>query len=161
MSLAATIRDNIADIVGIWMSGDESDSESLAVTYQTLREGIKELSAVADEIEAKLVADAPIKIEGLGLFEAKAAAKRHEWDHDRLLSVVIATAVRDRDVDPQTGEIVPVPTAIERLFRKVAHVDYWRMTALEETGIDGRQYRSTEWGRRRVKFTPEAELLSE
>lgn len=158
MTFPRTVLTLAGQIIAEWTAEPPTDPEVLAESFLAITEALKQLGALAGLVEADLVnvIDEPLEIPGLGTFERRTQAKNHKWDTDRLLSVLLATAV-DARIPDDDGVMVSPATAIEKVVLETAHIDYWRLQALDRHGIDGRKYRTTEWGRKRVKYTPETE----
>lgn len=132
--------------------------ERLVEVERQIAELRDEKAVIESEIITSLGEAREMRCEGLGTLTVRRAAKRTVWDSTRLLGAAIDKAVAARKPDPETGEILSAVQAIEKMLADCAAFSYWRLGALERYGLDGRTYRDTEWGPRRVVFEPEVPL---
>ncbi len=81
----------------------------------------------------------------VGLFELerRRGANRKAWDHDGLLSVVLARSRDERICDQATGEYEDPGAAAVRVLAETAHIDYWRTQPLRARGVDVDEYCTT------------------
>jgi hypothetical protein len=120
----------------------------------------KTLGTLVDDIEQRLIAEQTEhhgkihEYKGLGTFEVVRSSTKTTWDHKRLLGVAIREAVEHRLDEPgDDGEILSPQAAIEKVLSDCAAFSYWRLGALEQYGIEGRDFREQEPGRKRIKRT--------
>lgn len=80
----------------------------------------------------------------------KSMGSSKKWDHEGLWYTLAARA-RDKrisKIDPETGEVIAresVEAATMRILKECAYVSYWRLTELEEYGIDVDEYCEKNW----------------
>lgn len=77
-----------------------------------------------------------------GLVEVSKRRNR-KWDHEEATKHVVARALDERAVDPDTGEIEPSWVAVARALRECAGISYWRVGALRDRGLDPDEFAET------------------
>lgn len=77
-----------------------------------------------------------------GLVEVSKRRNR-KWDHEEATKHVVARALDERAVDPDTGEIEPSWVAVTRALRECAGIGYWRVGALRDRGLDPDEFAET------------------
>jgi hypothetical protein len=152
--IRAAIAASLDDLNALVAEGDvEAILVGIAV-LDTIKRDLGVLRQAAGNAAADLMPDKMMALDGVGLFERKAAAKRTtDWD-------AILTAVRQRAlVDTDTGEVVDDPAVavarMEELVRGI--VPMYRSTAakqggLSAAGIDKDSVQDTEWKPADVTF---------
>jgi hypothetical protein len=156
--LARACRASLEALVEPHATDPWGDAEDLAEVWAAVKELAATVGMISDEAEQRLIqaqAVAHGKVhtyKHVGTLEIVSSSKKTTWDHERLLGVVIKTAMDNRDIDDD-GQIIAPEVAIERMLAEVAAFAYWRLGALEQHGIDGHDFRVTEYGRKRIKKT--------
>ena len=59
-----------------------------------------------------------------------------KWDVDELIRHVVSRALDERAVNAETGEIEPSWAAVTRAIKECAHIDYFRLGAVKDRGLD-------------------------
>ena len=77
-----------------------------------------------------------------GLVEVSKRRNR-KWDHEEATKHVVARALDERAVDPDTGEIEPSWVAVTRALRECAGIGYWQVGALRDRGLDPDEFAET------------------
>ena len=77
-----------------------------------------------------------------GLVEVSKRRNR-KWDHEEATKHVVARALDERHVDPDTGEVEPGWAAVARALRECAGISYWRVGALRDRGLDPDEFAET------------------
>ena len=77
-----------------------------------------------------------------GLVEV-AKRRNRKWDHDEAVKHVVARALDERQVNPDTGEVEPSWVAVARALRECAGIGYWRVGALRDRGLDPDEFAET------------------
>lgn len=76
------------------------------------------------------------------------------WDHDEVVKHVVARALDERTIDPDTGEVEPSFLAVARAIKECAGISYWRMGALRQRGLDPDEFAEITSRTPSVKLTP-------
>ncbi len=146
-AIRAAIAASLDDLRDLEAADDLNGILVGIAVIDVIRKDLADLRQAAGVAAAERMDSKQVALEGIGLFERKAAAKR-VTDWDAILSLLESRAV----VDPATGEVVDDPReAVSRLtalFRKV--VPLYRSTGakqavLSEAGIDRDAVQDTEW----------------
>ena len=117
------------------------------------REGLKMVEAVLNELTEKAMPRdvKSIYLEGVGQVERHRTGSRKAWQSERLLPVVVARALDERQVDEDTGEYEREAEAVTRVLAECARFE-WRVgktpnpekgekgNALRRLGIDPDDY---------------------
>lgn len=77
-----------------------------------------------------------------GLVEVSKRRNR-KWDHEEATKHVVSRALDERTVDPVTGEVEPSWVAVTRALRECAGINYWRVGALRDRGLDPDEFAET------------------
>ena len=131
------------------------ESLQLLAALQDVRAKKEELRDYErDLVEAifKLMPQREMDVGGIGRITSTQAINR-KWDHDSLVPVIVARALDDRKIDYETGEVLErEASAVARVMSECAGIGYWRLTALEEYGIDAEDFYETTSTRRSVRI---------
>ena len=67
------------------------------------------------------------------------------WDHDEVVRHLTRVALDQRQVDPETGELLDIPTweRVTAALRDCAGISYWKITALKDYGLDPDEFSET------------------
>jgi hypothetical protein len=109
---------------------------ALAALLRDLRRARATLGFLESEAETALAGAMParvVELEGMVL-ERHSGRKRTNWDHDRLLSLLVARV----PADPDTGELVGegAQRAITAEIRACAGIGYWKVGELRRRDLD-------------------------
>jgi len=133
------------------------DEKALVVLLADLRDArqkLHQLESIVEAATARAMTDKRLELPALGILaERKGGSVYTRWDHPR----VAAQVARRYAVDAQSGEIdetlAEVAEHLATWLLDVAHVDYWRTTALRAIGLNPDTYATKERGRRTVHIT--------
>lgn len=165
-----SLPDHVADLVGVLDAldhaiGTTDDLGTLALTLSLLDRsgadhapGAKQtLGLVVDNLKARLHGLIPfgetVAIPGVGVLKGSTSGGSTKWSDGAQIARLIALRAVDRStLDPETGEIGdPPPPAVlgEQVAAELVACGgldnasaSWRVTELEERGIDVSEYRS-------------------
>lgn len=137
--------------------GDLTEVTALLYTVEKAR---KALQLTEDAIKAELstlmrrdLNQRQTVVPGFGTLEAKAGAKRKDWDTDRVVSAITAVGISGY-VDQSTGEVTNAEgvmgyaNGVANLL--AACTPSWRVGGLAALGLNADDYCSTEYGRATV-----------
>lgn len=143
-------------------TGDEPDLEPITALLWTVEKARGALHLAEDELKATLstiirrdlALSGPVAVAGFGTLEAKAGAKRTNWDKSRALSAVATVGMqRAGIVDAETGELDVDRAADYQLGAGdvlAATTPSIRVGGLASFGLDAGDYCDTEYGRATV-----------
>lgn len=122
------------------------DIARLMVNIRDLRASLRDtLTELEHEFVASMNGDKKLEVDGLGEFAVKRKTSRTGWDHDALISAVVARIVDEPSMvwDPTTGEMLP-PNAIganvARRLRDAISFGAGKVTGLRALGLDPDEY---------------------
>lgn len=154
----AALEDFPGDLAqGVIAANKEAEGVTLDETLHLLaaiRDARAELAVVAQAIEAAALKAMPYRhvVEGLGEFVKHKGTKRTEWDNEGLTSKLVALALDERQIDPETGEVLESEAqCVARVLSECARPT-WRLTPLRARKIAVDEYCSEREG------TPSIEL---
>lgn len=124
---------------------------ALAALLADLRRARSTLAFLESEAESALAQAMParvLEVPGVGVLERHSGRKRTNWDHDRLLSLLVARV----PADPETGELIAegAQKAIIAEVRACAGISYWRVGELRARELDPVAFCDEEAGRATV-----------
>ena len=140
--------------------GESEDNAPVrAIILVAIRDLRADLQALYKDVEQDLMDEAGnnkrFVVDGVGEFEIKRSTKRNEWDHEGIIRKLVAMAADERQVDPQTGEIVEREGhAVPRVIAECAGISYWRVTPLRARHIPVDEYCSETPDSYSVKLPP-------
>lgn len=157
-ALVQIVSSGLSDLLNA--AGEILDAPFLASLLADVRDIKQDAARVYDEIERFYLAecgDKKLEVLNLGIVEVKSSVRRTAWDHDSLWKVVVARALDERQVDPDTGELLEREAeTISRVLRECASPS-WRVTALRARGIDESEFCSVDETSWSVKLPPRKE----
>lgn len=116
--------------------------EAILADVRYLRDRLKDVTARSlDKYKVRRLV-----IDGIVALEAAGAYHRTEWQHQRLLTRVLAHLMGDdrRWIDSETGEVLEPDELAARLLPYFS--PDWRLTPLRDAGIDPHAYCTVETG---------------
>jgi hypothetical protein len=120
---------------------------ALAALLRDLRRARATLGFLESEAETALAGAMPARVVELPgmVLERHSGRKRTNWDHDRLLSIVVARV----PADPDTGELLSdaAQAAITAEVRACAGISYWKVGELRARELDPAVFCDEEAGR--------------
>ncbi len=128
------------------------DAVDLLLALQEHQKVIATYLTTVEDLVVNLMPEKTVQVRQ-GTLERVTSASKTTWDVPLLTQKIATTAIEQREVDPLTGELESPADAVCRALTDCVAVSYFRLGNLEKYGIEGRNYRSTEWGRKRVKIT--------
>lgn len=134
------------------------DRDGLVRLLCEIRDKRADLAAAAKDVERDLLALADEKrwvVEGLGEVEVKKSNSYKNWDNDGLTRRLVALALDERIVDPETGEYEPAWEAVARVLSACARPS-WRVTPLRDRGLAVDEWCSVESEGWSIKLPPRA-----
>jgi hypothetical protein len=146
-----------ADRISSWLTTTppetNDDTVRLLVAVRDLR---TDLAFVASELERDLLKNNPPKrfaVDGAEV-EIKKSTTRNKWQNDDLMKVVVARALDERAMDPETGEMLePGWQTVARVVSDCMRPS-WRLTPLRSRGIDPDEFCSVEESHMSVVLPP-------
>jgi hypothetical protein len=125
---------------------------ALAALLRDLRRARATLGFLESECESALARAMParvIELPGLTL-ERHGGRKRTNWDHDRLLSLIVSRV----PADPESGELISeaAQKAITTEVRACAGIAYWKVGELRARDLDPAVFCDEEEGRATVQI---------
>lgn len=145
MTPAEQIEAALADL-------DEQDADALAETLLYVRTTRKAWADAEAIVEGRLGL-----VAGVGQhdgYKVRQASERVSWDHDQVRRLVVARALDERKVDPDTGEIEREADAVARaIWACVPGSPSWRVGGLKALGLDPSELRERTPGRLTVEIT--------
>lgn len=139
----------------IWDADPPLEPDDLVALFrdvQHFRKGIAEHEAIIEAAVVSQMDEKYMTLKDGSVVERVSSANKTTWDSRRLVSLLCIKAEQLREVDPDSGEIEHIAQSIERALTECAAFSYFRLGALENYGIDGRDFRQVEWGRKRLKM---------
>lgn len=86
------------------------------------------------------------KFEAAGAQVELARSRNKRWDHEEAMRHVVARALDERTIDPDTGEVEPSWATVARAVMECAGIGYWRVGALKDKGLDPDEFfETTSW----------------
>lgn len=154
---AASILTGAAQIAaeGLMAALEEAPTIEAGVRLLSLvRTCKRNLSLAEDELADWLVGvlgRGVTEVDRHGYVEVKNGGKRVRWDSEELVRRVVALALDERKVDPETGEYEREAEAVGRLLAECSSIanpsHSWRVTALRKHGLDPDEYSETVIGK--------------
>lgn len=124
-------------------AGEITDPVTLAGVLADLRDHRQDVARVYDEIEQWVIhqaGDRRIEVPNLGVVEIKSSVRRTGWDHESLWRAVVARALDERRIDPETGELLESEAeTLSRVLRECS-TPSWRVGGLRDRGIDETEF---------------------
>ena len=96
------------------------------------------------------------EVAGLGLVQV-ATSRNRKWDNDDTMRHVVARALDERPIDPDTGELLdqrPTWEVVADVIMRCAGIGYWRVGALRDLGLDPDEFAETTSTSKSVRITP-------
>jgi len=141
MTLAEELRASM-DELSLLVERADLDQEKTIEVLCAIRDCRADLAIVAGELEQKFLATNPARRfqTPLGEVEIKKAKRYTHWDDEGLMKVVVARALDERAMDPETGEMLePGWQTVARVISECARPS-WRLTPLRARGIDESEF---------------------
>jgi hypothetical protein len=139
----------------LWGPRDEplglDDLSGLLLLLQDLQKEVGQHTASTEATIVNLMKEKTIQTP-YGTFEKVTSSSKQTWDTPMVLHALAREALDRRDV-LDSGEIKTPAEVIVKAVLDCASVNYFRLGELERYGIDGREYRQVEWGRKRLKIS--------
>jgi len=136
----------------------EPDLADLAFQIKQVNDARRELKFIEDHLRdicARTMTMDSVYIEGVGQVERKRGSTNDKWDDDSVLKVLLARSRDERMVlDEETGEYESEASAFIRVLKECAHIDYFRVKALDEHGVKASDYRQRTIGEPTVVIRP-------
>ena len=116
------------------------DMDALLAELASLRERKKDLRA-AETYVIEQISDLQETRNGRKQFDTDrwrvklSHSINRKWDSEELVRHVVARALDERTIDPDTGEVEASYVAVTRALTGCAHIDYWRMGGLKSHGL--------------------------
>lgn len=125
----------------------DADTEELARLLKRHDDLTAAMQIARQLIVDKLVDRVPfdgLPVQGVGTLEVKGGKLRKRFDQPRVVSSIARAASERLEVDPETGETLPIPEVVERVCTLMAEAtgalapsfDSWRVTVLRKLDIN-------------------------
>lgn len=140
------------------------DPDTYAIILAAIRDCRADLAALAKQVEGELLVASGEKrfvVEGLGEFEIRKNIKRTGWQHDDLLTVLLARIADEPGVwcDIETGEKNPpveIGRRITQRLRECVSFGNGKVTGLRAIGLQPDEFCKEEPDGYSVKLPPRA-----
>lgn len=85
----------------------------------------------------ELMGERRVEITGLGVVESHRRTKRTKWDYETLIPTLVARALDEREVDPETGEFREREGhTVARVLRECVSFSGGKVTGLRARGLE-------------------------
>lgn len=115
-----------------------TDAASMLADLRTARETVQRIERALEVQTARSMLAAGVKqqpLDGVGVVEWHRGRERKQWDHEAAAGDVLdALLASDPDGVP------PTPWEVRDALLGAGHVDYWRVKALKDRGLDPDDY---------------------
>lgn len=128
--------------------GPDPTIETAALARQAIATLRRTLAVIDDELVAFLVDVLPkdgYEVPGIGRLKAKGSRRAPKWDGESLIKILVAQALDERRIDPDTGEVLEREAdVVARVLGECSSITNpshsWRTTALRARNIDLDEY---------------------